>query len=40
MPDVVDGNDLFLLLDPVLLVGHIPVELPQLAAVLQALSVT
>ena len=33
--DVASGQDLLLLLDPVLLVGHVPVELPQFAALLQ-----
>ena len=32
------GHELLLLLDPSLLVGHVPVELPQLAALLQALA--
>lgn len=36
--DVINGDDLFLLLDPVLFIGHVPVELPQFAAVLQTLS--
>lgn len=36
---VLGGGDLLLLLDPVLLIGRVPVELPELAAVFKTLSV-
>lgn len=39
MSNVINRDDLFLLLNPVLFISHIPVELPQLTAVFEALSV-
>lgn len=39
MADVIDRDNLLLLLDPVLLVSHVPVELPQLTAIFKALPI-